>query len=320
LACRSIVEATALGVKTIYISGGEPFLYSELPDVLSVAAIVPCLQVVIATNGTFIGKDEAILLKRYGVSAQVSMDGPEIFHDAFRGCEGAFKRTAYGIQHLVSSGVPVNVVITICKDNMTTLPWLADWSVENGVREISVQPLLKLGRGNNIRSKALSDEQLCDLFLQISDLGYRYESLGLRFRLSHRTRRFLLEHPCAAYICLGQACHRGVQKEIKKLVVREDGTVLPEIPTLHDRYAIGNLNNGSLGELVNHYLDDGYESFHRLCQTVYHETLCSWQSPLIPWDELISRRSFSLDGEMQMEAKLTNSSIGLEQLSDLHPV
>jgi Fe-coproporphyrin III synthase len=295
LALSSLKDVEKLGIETIYLSGGEPFLYPQLPEVLATAAQQSRLNVYIATNGTLIGPDEAELLKGYGVNVQVSIDGPQAFHDSFRGVKGAFSRASRGIEALVEAGVPVTIVVTICRNNRKVLPWLSSWAEKMGVDQISVSPLLQLGRGAKIHYKKLSEEELSDLFLQLSDLGNIYRSRGLRFSLACRTRHFLLAHPCAAYVCNGLNCHRKVVKEIKKLVIRENGTVLPEIPTLDDRFALGKLQDGTLAELVTRYFEDGYAKFDLLCRTIYDEILPNWTSPIVPWDEIISERSVDFD-------------------------
>lgn len=295
LAIRSLGEVEPLGIARIYLTGGEPFLYPGLPEVLAFVSGQQSFELYVSTNGTLIGTTEAALLKDTEAKVQVSIDGPEAYHDRVRGFKGAFRRASCGIRQLVAAGVPVAVVTTICQDNMASLPWLAAWVAGMGVERISVQPLLQLGRGSEIHDKKLSEEQLCDLFLQLSDLGHTYRSRGLRFSLAYRTRHFLLAHPCAAYVCNGTGCHRKVAKEIKKLVIREDGTVLPEIPTLNYRFALGNLHEGTLTELVARYFADGYAQFDRLCRTVYKEVMPTWTSPIVPWDEIVSERSWSFD-------------------------
>jgi MoaA/NifB/PqqE/SkfB family radical SAM enzyme len=289
---RSLEDGPRLGIGTIYLSGGEPFLYPRLPEVLTAAARQKA-ALVVCSNGTLIGPAEADWLKDSGASIQVSLDGPEAYHNHFRGSPEAYGQTCRGIEHLVAAAVPVSVAATISQDNIRWLPALAQWAAARGVGRISIQPLLQLGRGEHIQDKKLTQEQLGDLFLQLSDLGYAYRPRGLRFGLSYRTRSFLLAHPCAAYVCDGTKCHRKVDKEIKKLVIREDGTVLPEIPTLHPRFALGNLSQGSLAELVARYFADGYESFKDFCRGVYQEVMPGWTSPLVPWDEIVSERSWA---------------------------
>jgi hypothetical protein len=153
-----------------------------------------------------------------------------------------------------------------------------------------------VGRGANIQKIRLSQEQMCELFLSLSDLGYRYRERHIHFGLAYRSKNYLMAHPCAAYVCNGEQCHRQVKKEIKTLVIREDGVVLPEVPTLNPRFALGSLFDATLLELVTRYMVHGYEDFHRLCRTVFMDVMPGFQAPIIPWDELISERSWAIEG------------------------
>jgi MoaA/NifB/PqqE/SkfB family radical SAM enzyme len=293
LVVRSLSEVKPLGIGRVYLSGGEPFLYPALPSLLEVVSQQANLEVCVSTNGTLIGPQEAGMLLQAGAQAQVSIDGPQAYHDWFRGMEGAFQSATRGIEALVAAGVPVGVVSTVGQDNLALLPWLVNWAADIGAAHLSVQPLLEVGRGAQIADRKLTEQQLCDLFLQLSDLGYAYRSRGLELKLAYRSRRQLLEHPCAAYLCNGSRCHRKVEKEIKTVVIQPDGTVLPEIPTIHPDYALGNLHEGPLRWLVARYFADGYARFDRLCRTVYDDIMPNWTSPIVPWDEIVSAYSWA---------------------------
>jgi MoaA/NifB/PqqE/SkfB family radical SAM enzyme len=295
LVIRSMGEAERLGIGGVWVSGGEPFLYPELAEVLTAAAEQDAFEVSISTNGTLIGKAEAALLKATGTSASVSVDGPEAYHDVARGLTGAFRRASHGIERLTAAAVTVGIVAVICQENLASLPWLAGWAAGMGAACLTAQPLLKVGRGSQIKEKKLTDEQLCDLALQMSDLAQSYRPQGLRFALAYRPRRFLAEHPCAAYVCNGAHCHRGVEKEIKKLVIREDGTVLPETPMLDRRFALGSVYEATLKELITHYFANGYAQFDRLCRSVYKDVMPTWTAPLIPWTEILTERSWEFE-------------------------
>lgn len=293
---RTLDDAERLGIRTVYLSGGEPFLYPDLSKVLSYASGARPFYLAVCTNGTLIGRAEANQLKISGVAAQVSIDGDQAYHDSFRGSVGAFHAATTGIQELVTSGVPVTVVVTISRSNLSCLSWLADWAADLGVECLNVQPLQQLGRGRNIAQEKLSEEQICALFMQVSDLGYAYGTRGLRFRLAYRARTYLLQHPCAAYVCNGEKCHRGITKEIKTLIVREDGTVLPEIATLNPRFALGSVHETRLDELVKRYFGNGYDDFHEFCRAVYYDVIRDYASPIVPWNEILSERSWTYPG------------------------
>lgn len=290
---RSLDDAKYLGVRRVHLTGGEPFLYADLPAVLSYAAEARPFHLAVSTNGTLVGRAEANRLKASHTAAQVSIDGDEAYHDSFRGLAGAFRAATKGIQELVAAGVPVTVVATICQNNLASLPWLAGWAADLGAECLSVQPLQEVGRGAKIAQKQLSQQQICELFMQVSDLGHAYRPRGFRFQLAYRSRSYMQEHPCAAYVCNGARCHRGVTKEIKTLVVKEDGTVLPEVATLNPRFALGNAREAPLHELVKRYFGSGYEDFRGLCQAVYSDVIRSSDSPIVPWDEILSERSWT---------------------------
>jgi len=116
------------------------------------------------------------------------------------------------------------------------------------------------------------------------------------------SRKFLLAHPCGAFVCKGTGCHRGIPKEIKKLVVREDGTVLPEVPNLSYEFALGNIRDGPLSTLVHRYFCDGYDKFDTLCRTTYNEVLPTWDCVVVPWEQILAERSRHWNAERNSPA------------------
>ena len=169
-----------------------------------------------------------------------------------------------------------------------------------GLKKIFIQPLLQLGRVFlRIADKRLSQSQIYNLYFLLSDLQCNYQDRGISFSIAYRSRDFLLKHPCAAYVCDGIKCHRKAEKEIKKLIIREDGTVLPEIETLNPRFSLGNLSDGNLVYLVKKYFESNYSDFDQLCRSVYAEVLSNCGSHFIPLDEIISEESWKHPAALQ---------------------
>jgi MoaA/NifB/PqqE/SkfB family radical SAM enzyme len=289
---EAIGECEILGVGGIYLTGGEPLLYPAIREVITVASQVPGLQITLCTNGTLVKNHHVTFLKDRNVHVNVSIDGEEKFHDEFRQLPGAFRLSERAIRAMAEAGIPVTIVTTISQQNLHALPGLVAWAANVGARKYRVQPLLKLGRGERIAGQRLSVGQMNMMVLQLSDLANRYRSMGLTCSLIGVSRRFLFAHPCGAYVCNGAGCHRRVAKEIKKLVVREDGTVLPEVTNLNHRYALGKIGDGPLSSMVNRYFDDGgYQRFDRLCRALYAEVLPAWESEVVPWDQIVAEHS-----------------------------
>ena len=110
-------EAAELGVKEIFVTGGEPFLLEDIADVLlACAAAAPTT---VLTNGMlFTGRRAESLqaLPRDRIVLQISLDSatPEL-HDVHRG-PGTWARTREGIQRARAQGFRVRLAATVSTD------------------------------------------------------------------------------------------------------------------------------------------------------------------------------------------------------------
>jgi TusA-related sulfurtransferase len=110
-------EAAELGVKEIFVTGGEPFLLEDIDDILlSCAAAAPTT---VLTNGMlFSGRRAESLqtLPRDRIVLQISLDSatPEL-HDLHRG-PGTWARTREGIQRARALGFRVRLAATVSTD------------------------------------------------------------------------------------------------------------------------------------------------------------------------------------------------------------
>ncbi len=287
---ETIAAMPAMGIGSLFLTGGEPLMYPRMEEVLEAAAGAEGVETTLSTNATLVKARQAAMLARHGVRAHVSIDGMAARHDAFRRREGAFAETERGVAALREAGVPLTIVTTISKANLHELDEIAAWAVAAGAERLLVQPLLNLGRGAEIAGEMLSSAELLQVVMKTSDLANR-PGRPIKASIIGGSKRFFLAHPCAAYVCNGGGCHRGVSAEIKKIVVREDGWILPEATNLDHRYAIGRAGKAPLRDLVRDYFADGYDAFDRLCRVTYNEFVPDWPDPVLPWDQLLAERS-----------------------------
>lgn len=110
-------EAAALGVRRLFLTGGEPFLLPDLDRV--VAACAARLPVTLLTNAMLLkGRGRAALegWPRERVTLQVSLDSPTPHrHDAHRG-PGSWARARAGIKTARAMGYRVRVAATTASD------------------------------------------------------------------------------------------------------------------------------------------------------------------------------------------------------------
>jgi hypothetical protein len=110
-------EAAELGVKEIFVTGGEPFLLEDIGEILlACAAAAPTT---VLTNGMlFAGRRVESLraLPRDRIVLQISLDSatPEL-HDVHRG-PGTWARTRDGIQRARAHGFRVRLAATVSTD------------------------------------------------------------------------------------------------------------------------------------------------------------------------------------------------------------
>jgi len=124
-----------------------------------------------------------------------------------------------------------------------------------------------------------------------STVGAQRVNLVYQIDIANNQRSNLPIYRRGGLLQLVKCCHRRVAQEIKKVVIREDGTILPEITNLSHAFAIGAIEDGPLCTLVNRYFEDGYHKFDRLCRSVYAEVLPAWDSEFVPWDQIVAERS-----------------------------
>ena len=110
-------EAAELGVKEIFVTGGEPFLLEDIGDILlSCAAAAPTT---VLTNGMlFAGRrlESLRALPRDRIVLQISLDSPTPeLHDLHRG-PGTWARTRDGIQRSRALGFRVRLAATVSTD------------------------------------------------------------------------------------------------------------------------------------------------------------------------------------------------------------
>jgi len=112
-----VAEAADAGVTELYLTGGEPFLLTDLDQI--VAACVDRLPTTMLTNGMLLRGSRLQMLRRmprHGLTLQISLDSatPQR-HDRHRGA-GSWQRALDGIRTALGEGFHVRVAATVAAD------------------------------------------------------------------------------------------------------------------------------------------------------------------------------------------------------------
>lgn len=126
-------------LRTINISGGEPFLRDDLPEIIRVInKTCNFPRMVISTNGLLPEKIKNMMIeiqkqsKKIGVG--ISVDGVGDMHDKIRGVRGAYEKALHTIENMKSIGIrDLRIGFTISDINVEHLKDVYDLSSELGI-------------------------------------------------------------------------------------------------------------------------------------------------------------------------------------------
>lgn len=154
-------EAGKLGVKEFNITGGEPFIREDIFDILDQLDFWG-IRFNLSTGGTLITPRILNKLRKYKhcECTQVSVDGPEEYHDYMRGRKGSFRRALRAIKLFKSEGLPIMVNSVLHRENLPYLEFFSDLSLESDifVRLTLLNPML--GRARERENIVLSPREI----------------------------------------------------------------------------------------------------------------------------------------------------------------
>ena len=133
-----------LGVFSLVLAGGEPFLRRDFLDILAYASELGFILAVV-TNGSYLTAEILEQIPRENCRITLSIDGLQS-HQAIRGGDSTFELMAEKLELMKTMGVPHSVSTVISKANIHELEEMLLWCEDNDVifRTVTFNPL---GRG-----------------------------------------------------------------------------------------------------------------------------------------------------------------------------
>ena len=174
---RFFDELGRAGVMTVCISGGEPFVRADLPQLID-GIVRNRMRFSLLSNGTLITDELAGHIARTGrcESAQVSIDGSRAeIHDQLRG-KGSFDRAVAGLRTLQRHGIRVTSRVTIHRQNVDDLENVAAFLLETlGLPSFSTNAASYFGSCCRAADQILLDRESREKAMAILDgLSVKY--------------------------------------------------------------------------------------------------------------------------------------------------
>ncbi|HLK65990.1 MAG TPA: radical SAM protein [Bryobacteraceae bacterium] len=134
---RHLEDIRRLKVRWVVFTGGEPLMHSDL---FRLAALLrpDGIRTTILSTGLLLERHAAAIVESTD-EVIVSLDGPEVVHDAIRRVPGAYRRLAEGVRsiHQLAPAYPIAARCTIQSGNAAHLRETVAAARELGLRSIS---------------------------------------------------------------------------------------------------------------------------------------------------------------------------------------
>ncbi len=166
----ALEECRELGMTSVKITGGEPFLR---PDIFELLEYIKSKNLVLTveTNATFIKEKEALALKQANAGqVAVSLDGPdENMHQLLRGIKGSFKETLEGIKFLKEQNLNVQVIISLWRKNKDCIKSTIDLSRKLAVNSVKINIINAIARADKLaqENEVLGVKEVIEFYHQL---------------------------------------------------------------------------------------------------------------------------------------------------------
>jgi MoaA/NifB/PqqE/SkfB family radical SAM enzyme len=211
---KIIDQLVEVGVLDIALSGGEPLLRRDLPELVAYARSLG-LTVGTSTNGYPLTDRVASALRQAGLSRlQVSIDSIGTTHESVRG-SGSFQRAIAAVERSVRHGLKTHICFTAMRRNAHELPQMLNLARQFSVDGFNLSQFVPTGRGSTEDAlDPVSARKLLEIWLEARganpDMYMTVHSSGL-----------------AALAPTRSDCRGGCQAGISIACITADGDVTP---------------------------------------------------------------------------------------------
>lgn len=253
----AINELGINGCERLFISGGEPFLRTDLPELIHHAKGVGIRKVTLITNGTCVNDDCLRDMATDIDVIAVSIDGYDANAQAYIRKEQRYDILVDAIQRIQNAGIAAHLTPTIHAKNIDDLDRYAELAKSlNTTVNFSI---LSCEMDGALEGLLPGENELKRLGKQLLELGMSSSAF---------------EKPVGISLNVSKCCGTGT----KELSIGADGTVYPCHMLHRPQWALGNVFQQPLSDILR---GDRFEQLQALnverfrgCSNCTHKFLC----------------------------------------------
>ena len=229
---RALDELTAAGLATLIISGGEPFLRDDLPDIVAYAKRTCGIKAVtVLSNGTCLAEGALAALAPNVDCVSISFDGCSASAPAYIREEQRFDELVAAVKAVQAAGIQAHIIPTVHARNIDDLAEYVRLSKDLGA---TLNFSLLTCAPDDELAALLPDEEA------LRKLGASILTLDGGKPLA------LMDAPVGLNLTVKRSCGAGY----RGVSIAADGTVYPCHMLHRPELAMGNVFDGTLAEAL----------------------------------------------------------------------
>ncbi|WP_084332274.1 radical SAM protein [Runella limosa] len=280
------------GFNNIAISGGEPFLYSDLEELLRFAKEIG-YQTTMASNGMLLKTERAKRILAFVDLIAISIDGPPPLHDHIRAQKGAFEKMMEGVKVLQQHQKPFGFIHTVTPQSWESLLWLGEFAEQNGAKLLQLHPLEMHGRASEtLTSLAMDDTLAHQMYILAHYLRSKYaDSMIVQIDLLHR--EYIRTFPQVVSAFSRQcAANNHLSDLFDTIIVDETGKITPVAYGFGDQFSIGNIHRFDY-QLFERFIQEKVPSLKKVFEKTLDKIINNFETDIVNWNELIVQESIA---------------------------
>jgi MoaA/NifB/PqqE/SkfB family radical SAM enzyme len=293
---KVIEELAGVGYNAIALSGGEPFLYRPLEELLIHSHSLGFFNS-ITTNAMLLGSDRAKQILKQADLIAISIDGQQEQHDNIRNFNGAFKKMEEGLEIVKDNVANYGFIHTVFPDNWKIINWLVHFALSHQAKLLHLHPLEMSGRAAaTLNSVTFEPESLHKIYIAFHFLKSIYkEQLFMQLDLLHRDH--IIENPNFIFHQAISPCFTvdNFSSIFKELIIDETGDIIPISHGCSKHFTIGNIYSKiSCKNMIEHFMEEKMQDIISLYQTTYDSIIADEHKELVNWSEEVIRYSHEM--------------------------
>lgn len=227
---RTVIELAAAGCESLFVSGGEPFLRPDLPDLIRSAKEAGIPKIVLVTNGTCVSEGVLSRMAPFVDVIAVSFDGYDSAASSYIRGEQRFDELICAVRLVQQMGISAHITPTIHSKNVGDLRRYAELAKSLGATVN--YSLLSCEYGDEILDSLIpSEKELAMLGVSSCEVGNAFSFSGAPIGINLKT---------------SNNCGAGMEK----ISIGADGSVYPCHMLHRLEWVLGNVFEEPLADIV----------------------------------------------------------------------